>query len=160
MCVEIIDRARANIIFSPSPAALQPDVLFMILAATKESISRLKYTYKYQTLVTFLAILLSTTIIGLFVFVFIVRPHPRWDPQYVIPICGMLMGNAINGISLTNRILSEQLMEGSREIELYLSFGASSWESVGRIAKGAICSAVTPGVNGLHVIGLVSIPGE
>lgn len=133
----------------------------MILVATKESMSHLKYTYRNQTLLTFLALLLSIAAIGIYAFAFIIRPEPRWNPQYVIPICGMLMGNCINGISLTVNALSTQIMEGgSREIELYLSFGASSWGSVGRLVKGAISSGVTPTINGMNVIGLVSIPGK
>ena len=77
------------------------DVLFMILIATKESMSRPKYTYQYHAHLTFLALLLSISAVGAFAFLFIIRPKPRWDPQYVIPICGMLMGNCINGVSLT-----------------------------------------------------------
>jgi len=135
-------------------------VLFMILIATKESMSRPKYTYQYHPLMTFLALLLSITSVGTFAFLFIIRPDPRWNPQYVIPICGMLMGNCINGVSLTVNNLSTQIMEGGRrEIELNLSFGASGWESVGRLVKGAVGAGVTPITSMMNVIGLVSIPG-
>ena len=133
----------------------------MITIATKESMSRPKYTYQHQTLMTFLSILTSIIAVGIFAFLFIIRPDPRWDPQYVIPICGMLMGNCINGVSLTVNNLTTQIMEGGRrETELYLSFGASGWESVGRLVKGAVGAGVTPLLNSLNVIGLVSIPGE
>ncbi|KAL7543499.1 hypothetical protein ACHAXR_013174 [Thalassiosira sp. AJA248-18] len=135
-------------------------VLFMILVATNESMGRRKYSYHYQPLMTFLALLLSVTAVGTFAFLFIIRPNPRWNPQYVIPICGMLMGNCISGVSLTVNNLSTQIMEGGRrEIELYLSFGASGWESVGRLVKGAVRNGMTPFMNSLNVMGLVSIPG-
>ena len=132
----------------------------MILIATKESISRQKYTYQYHYLMTFLAFFVAITFVGAFAFLFIVRPEPRWNPQYVIPICGMLMGNCINGVSLISNNLSTQITEaGKREIELYLSFGASGWKSMGRLVKGAVDAGVTPMLNTLNVIGLVSIPG-
>lgn len=135
-------------------------VLFMITIAAKESISRPKYTYKYHTTMTFLALFVCITAVGIFDFLFIIRPEPRWNPQYIIPICGMLMGNSINGVSLTVNSLSTQIMEGGRrEIELYLSFGASGWESVVRLIRSAVGSGVTPLLNGLNVIGLISIPG-
>ena len=109
---------------------------------------------------TFLALLLSITAVGTFGFMFIIKPSPIWSPSYVIPICGMLMGNCINGVSLTVNNLSTQIMEGGRrEIELYLSFGATGWESIGRLVRSAVASGVTPILNSLNVIGLVSIPG-
>jgi putative ABC transport system permease protein len=49
---------------------------------------------------------------------------------------------------------------GRREIELYLSFGASGWQSVRRLVNEAVGAGVTPLLNSLNVIGLVSIPGE
>ena len=137
------------------------DVLFMILIATKESVSNIKYTYQYHSLMTFLALLLSIISVGSFSFLCIVRPEPRWNPQYVIPMCGMLMGNCISGVRLTVNHLSTQIMEGGRrEIELYLSFGASGWQSVRRQVNEAVGAGVTPMINGLNVIGLVAIPGE
>lgn len=137
------------------------DVTFMILVATNESMSRPKYTYRHQPLMTFISLLLSVTLVGSFAFLAIIRPVPRWAPQYVIPIVGMLLGNCINGVSLTVNNVSTQIMEGGRrEIELYLSFGASGWESMRRLVKTGVGSGVTPLLNSLNVIGLVSIPGK
>ena len=70
------------------------------------------------------------------------------------------MGNCINGVSLAVKTFSTQLNEGGqREIELCLSFGATGWESVERLAKEAISTGITPMINSLNVIGLISIPG-
>ncbi|KAL7550945.1 hypothetical protein ACHAWF_014154 [Thalassiosira exigua] len=135
-------------------------VLFMITIATRESMSRPKYTFEHHALATFLALLLSISVVGSFAFMFVIRPMPRWNPQYVIPICGMLMGNCINGVSLTVNTLCTQIMEGGRrEVELNLSFGATGWASAGRLVKAAVKAGVTPMINSLNVIGLVSIPG-
>jgi len=132
----------------------------MILIATHESLSRQKYKYPYNTFVTFLTIFVSISAVGSFAFLFVIRPEPYWNPQYVIPICGMLMGNCINGVSLAVKTFSSQINEGGqREIELCLSFGATSYESVDRLAKEAISTGVTPMINMLNVIGLISIPG-
>lgn len=71
------------------------------------------------------------------------------------------MGHCISGVRLTVNHLSTQIMEGGRrEIELYLSFGASGWQSVRRLVNEAVGAGVTPLLNSLNVIGLVSIPGE
>ena len=64
----------------------------MLTITTKESMSRLKYTYRHHALLTFGAFFVSIAAVGAVAFLLIIRPEPRWDPQYVIPICGMLMG--------------------------------------------------------------------
>ena len=70
------------------------------------------------------------------------------------------MGNCINGVSLAIKTFSVFLKEGGqREIELYLSFGATGWESVERLAKEAISTGTTPMINSLNIIGMISIPG-
>ena len=138
-----------------------PDIIFMTLIATRETVTKVKYTYQYHSLLTFFSIIMSISAIGAFAFLCIIRPEPRWNPQYVIPICGMFMGNCISGVRLTVNHLSIQIMEGGRrEIELYLSFGASGWQSVRRLVNEAVGAGVTPLLNSLNVIGLVSIPGE
>lgn len=132
----------------------------MSLIATKESMTRVKYTYQYHATMTFLAMLLSIMIIGSLAFLIVIRPNPRWDPQYVIPICGMLLGNCISGVSLTVNNLTRDIVDsGQREIELLLSFGASGWESMARLTQDAIGAGTTPIINNMNVIGLVSIPG-
>jgi len=138
-----------------------PDVLFMVLIATNEATSRPKYTFAYHHLLTFGTILISMVCVCLLAFGVIIRPSPLWNPQYVIPLCGMLLGNTINGIGLSVNNLATQIMEGGRrEIELCLSFGANDLESVRRLIKDAVAIGVTPMVNQLNVIGLVSIPGR
>lgn len=133
----------------------------MLVIATNEATSRPKYTFHYHSLLTFGTILISMLVVCLFAFGVIIRPSPLWNPQYVIPLCGMLLGNTINGIGLSVNNMSTQIMEGGRrEVELCLSFGATGFESVRRLMKDAIAIGVTPMVNQLNVIGLVSIPGE
>ena len=52
------------------------------------------------------------------------------------------------------------MMEGGRrEIELFLAFGASGWESMARLINESVGAGATPRINSLNVIGLVTIPG-
>ncbi len=74
------------------------DVFAMILIATHESLSRQKYRYQYISLVTFLTIFTSISAVGSFAFLLVIRPEPYWNPQYVIPICGMLVSDEEYGM--------------------------------------------------------------
>jgi ABC-type iron transport system FetAB ATPase subunit len=71
----------------------------------------------------------------------------------------MLLGNCINGISLALNSVLTSFVESAREIELLLSFGASSYEATARIFREAVRAGAMPQLNGMAIIGLISIPG-
>jgi putative ABC transport system permease protein len=43
----------------------------------------------------------------------VVRTTPWWAPQYFIPILGMLLGNAISGVSVGLSTLLEEFASGA-----------------------------------------------
>mmetsp|Transcript_13499 Transcript_13499/g.25341 ORF Transcript_13499/g.25341 Transcript_13499/m.25341 type:complete len:577 (-) Transcript_13499:105-1835(-) len=131
----------------------------MVVIAAHVSCSRTKYTFQGQFLGVFGSLIVNVVAIGIFSFYLIIRPQPVWDPQYVIPIIGMILGNCVNGISLTMDHLSTSLVEQQREIELYLSFGATYREAVSRLLRESVQSGTTPLLNSMAVIGIVAIPG-
>ncbi|KAG0346605.1 hypothetical protein BG004_001277 [Podila humilis] len=49
--------------------------------------------------------------------------------------------------------------ENKEKIELYLSMGATRWEACRPIAIEAMRTAMTPTINQMSIIGLISIPG-
>eukprot|EP00980_Cylindrotheca_fusiformis_P008427 scaffold1784_cov116-Cylindrotheca_fusiformis.AAC.7 len=131
-------------------------VLFMITLASYEASARSKYYFKGMGWYIMSMLLLNITIISLFAFGVILHLDPIWDPQYVIPIVGMLLGNCINGVSLSLNAMLTSYVESSREIELMLSFGANSYEATSRLLKEAIRTATMPQLNryaddGLHI---------
>lgn len=56
----------------------------------------------------------------------------------------MLLGNCINGVSLSLNAMLTSVIESSREIELLLSFGANSYEASSRLLKEAIRTGSMP----------------
>lgn len=131
----------------------------MITLASFVVSGRVKYNFDNQLYAILISMLSSVSLIGLFGFVIIIRPHPLYNPQYVIPIVGMLLGNCTDGISLALNSLTTALVEQHQEIELYLSFGATSYEAVARLLKIAVELAITPTLNRMAIIGIISIPG-
>lgn len=131
----------------------------MIVLAANVACRKTKYVFPGQFYTVFGSILVSVACTGLFAFAVIIRPRPIWNPQYVIPMVGMLLGNSVNGISITMNSLCIALVEQQREIELYLSFGATSYEAVSRLLCEAVRSGTTPILNSMAVIGIISIPG-
>lgn len=88
-----------------------------------------------------------------------VRPWYAPHPQYVIPLLGMILGNTLNGISLGLDRLGEELSSKRDEVETLLALGATSWEAARRPIRQAIRTGMIPTINGMMVVGLVSLPG-
>eukprot|EP00934_Nitzschia_sp_Nitz4_P000745 Nitzschia sp. Nitz4//scaffold62_size106224//99099//100874//NITZ4_004373-RA/size106224-processed-gene-0.177-mRNA-1//-1//CDS//3329555907//745//frame0 len=135
-------------------------VLFMMFLASYEAASRTKYTFDGQFLCILGSLVGNVGLVGILAFGFLIRPTPKWNPRYVIPITGMLLGNSMNGISLSLDALTRGMVEEKHEIELYLSFGATKWEAMSRLLAKSIQTGTTPILNTMRVIGIISIPGQ
>jgi len=138
---------------------LAPVLAFMFAAATHTAVRRPAHTFRgmsWQAFVTLVGSGLLTTIVAT---TLIVGVDPWYEPRYLIPLLGMVVGNSMTGIALCLDHLLESLTERRQEVELELALGATRWEA----ARGPIAAAVRRGmiplINGMMVIGIVSLPG-
>jgi len=133
--------------------------LAMIVLAANASVGRSSRDYRGARPASFAALLVSagvTTVVGT---AGIVGVEPWWEPQYVIPLLGMILGNSLTGISLgLDRCLAE-LDEGRGRVELLLALGATRWEAAQPVAREAMRTGMIPILNTMTVVGLVTIPG-
>ena len=80
-------------------------------------------------------------------------------PQYIIPISGMLIGNAmVMSVLFLNRLQAE-LEVNENEIELILSLGGTPKQAVHRQLMNSIKSSMIPTIEAQKTIGLVQLPG-
>jgi len=133
--------------------------LFMILLASYEASSRTKYTYDGQFTIIAESLVVNVAWVATWAFGVILKPRPVWNPRYLLPIVGMLLGNSINAISITMDTITTSLVENQAEVDLYLSFGADQYEAVSNIVAHAIQKGATGSLNMMCVVGIVSIPG-
>ncbi len=89
----------------------------------------------------------------------LIRPQPWYNPQYLIPLLGMVLGNTLNGISLGLDRFMEGLRSGRDQVETDLALGATRWEACQAVVRDAIRVAMIPTINSMMVMGLVSLPG-
>jgi putative ABC transport system permease protein len=89
----------------------------------------------------------------------VVRPSPWFSPQYIVPITGMLLGNAMNGASLAGDRFQDELVSRRAEVEARLSLGLSGAESVHPLQARALRAALIPTLNSFAVAGVVQLPG-
>ncbi len=131
----------------------------MIALASREALSRSSRRWAGAGPAALASLLVAggaTTVLASGV---IVGVEPWWEPRYLLPLLGMILGNALTGISLgLDRCLAE-LDDGAPRIELALAFGATRWEAARPVAAEALRSGMIPILNTMSVVGLVTIPG-
>ena len=84
----------------------------------------------------------------------------KWyQPQYAIPLLGMVLGNILNGITLGLNTFTEALVTRRDYVEPMLSAGATRWEAAREPLRDAMTTGMTPIINAMMIVGLVSLPG-
>lgn len=106
--------------------------------------------------IAFFSLAVSLTLtLGLLVLGGSIEPKPR----LLIPLGGMILGNSMNGASLTLNRLKAEIDLRKQEILLYLSLGATSRQSVQKILKQVLRASLIPAIDTLKALGLIFMPG-
>lgn len=85
--------------------------------------------------------------------------QPWYDPQYAIPLLGMLLGNTLTGIGLGLNSLNQGAIQRRGEIEAQLLMG-EDWSGASRqLRRDSLHTALVPTINMLAAAGTVSLPG-
>jgi putative ABC transport system permease protein len=85
--------------------------------------------------------------------------QPWYQPQYAIPLLGMILGNTLSGISLGLDRLGGELASKRDRVDTLLALGATRWEAARASVQQAVRTGMIPTINTMMVVGLVSLPG-
>ena len=136
-----------------------PLMALMTVIAGLAASDRGRRTYAGQRADSILSIWGSSWLIGAFGLFVVIRIHPWYEPQYAIPILGMILGNTLTGVSLGIERMTEELTAGRATVEMSLALGATRWEAAQGPARQAVRAGMIPTLNQMAVVGLVSLPG-
>lgn len=89
----------------------------------------------------------------------VVQVQPWYEPRYVIPIAGMVLGNSMTGIALALERLFADLDSRQDEILALTALGATPWEAAYPSVRGALRAGLIPTINAMAAAGIVFIPG-
>jgi len=142
-----------------SPALVVLLLMVMMLIAAHTLLGRVRSRPKGLFLPSLLSIVVSGLTVTLAVTELIIRVHPWYNPQYVLPIAGMVLGNSMTGISLALERLFGDLGRRSDEVRMLLALGASPWEASLPSIRAALTAGLIPTINAMNAVGIVSIPG-
>ena len=101
----------------------------------------------------------SVGVVALVALIVLVQPEPWWHPRYALPLLGMIMGNAMTGVSLSLDTLHTALNREQRAIEAQLLLGADKWHAMRPFIRQAMRAGFMPSINAMAAIGVVSLPG-
>jgi putative ABC transport system permease protein len=79
--------------------------------------------------------------------------------RYLIPLGGMVIGNAMNTASHTLTKLRDDVKEQRLKVEAALALGATSRQAVSPILKASLRSAMIPLIDSTKTAGIVFLPG-
>jgi len=129
-------------------------LLAMITAASFTARGRLHNVVELR--ITFLAILaasaaviLPMTLLGAFDMV----------SSFLIPISGMVIGNAMNSTALTMERMHREMNMNRDNIEALLALGVDPVRAADSFARESVSAALIPVLNSMKTTGLVHIPG-
>lgn len=106
-----------------------------------------------------IAQLIGTIFTLIFFLILVVRPDPIYDPQYLIPLGGMIIGNSMTGINLALNQMLKSIENKRVNIEGALMLGASPRMAMDKIIQDAFDTAITPSLNGIKNMGIITLPG-
>jgi len=89
----------------------------------------------------------------------VVQIDPWYDPQYFIPIAGMVVGNSMTGISLGAKSLIDGMTTQKNLVEEALVLGATPRSATKSIIDNTFDSAIMPTINSMVGMGIVFLPG-
>ena len=134
-------------------------LLLMTVFAAREAVGRASRRYRGILADAWLTMVATCLVIGGVVTQVVVGVEPWWEPQYVIPLLGMILGNSLTGISLCLDRFMDYLEVRSAEVELQIAFGATRREALAGPLREAVRTGMIPIINAMAAAGIVSLPG-
>jgi len=134
-------------------------LLIMIVFAVHVILGRVRLKLRRLTRVLFLSISAgSLSVLG--VFIFLILDHQPWyDARFLIPIGGMIIGNAMTSCALVTERFYNEVVGNRPVIETNLALGATSKEASIAAFRSAYGAALLPTIASMTGMGIVHLPG-
>jgi len=132
---------------------------FMVAAATHIVGSRIKTKAVRFRLPVFFSMFAPYLLVAAMVTGVIIQAKPWYDPMYLIPIGGMVVGNSMSSLAVALERLMADLRSKREMVEMRLCLGATDWEASRDLASDAIKAGMIPSINAMMGVGVVFLPG-
>ncbi|MDR9437000.1 MAG: iron export ABC transporter permease subunit FetB [Thiohalophilus sp.] len=133
----------------------------MVLIAGREVMARQqrpfrgRWGYALGTLSMFVSAFATT----LFALLIIINNDPWYQPQYAIPLLGMMLGNTMTGVALSLDRLTNNAWQQRALIETRLALGQRWQDALRETVRESVRVGLIPIINAMAAAGIVSLPG-
>ncbi|ROR34410.1 ABC transporter permease [Inmirania thermothiophila] len=143
------------------PALVAAVAAFMLAVAGREVLARQQVRLRggWGLAASTLPIALSTFAVTVLALAVIIAPEPWYAPRYAVPLLGMLLGNAMNGVAIGLDRLHQGIRREAAVIEQRLALGEPWAEAVGGLRRESVRAGMIPIINAMAAAGVVSLPG-
>ncbi|MBS5083885.1 MAG: ABC transporter permease [Clostridiales bacterium] len=143
---------------NPKPIYTISYIILMISFAIYRVLSKNKeLNLKFKL---YIASTLSISGIGIIVFFIVVVVNENlFNPQYAIPLSGMIFGNVMTGLNLGLKTFRESIDTERNKMEALLNFGGKPNDILRPFVFQALETALLPTINSMVGMGIISLPG-
>jgi putative ABC transport system permease protein len=82
-----------------------------------------------------------------------------FEPRFIIPIAGMVVGSSMTVTGLVMNRLRDDLKLQKAQVEAALALGATKRQAANKQMRRALSTGMTPIVDSTKTVGLISLPG-
>lgn len=156
----IVGYVLVYVLDNPNPFITSGIILIMLTFAIFNVYQRTKSTIKLDLKKMIALAMLIGVSINLIYFMFVIlQLDPWYDPQYFIPVSGMIIGKTMTGVSLGVNNLLTGMKDKKDQVEGALMLGASPKTAAKSIVNDAFDEAMLPTMNAMIGMGIVFLPG-
>jgi putative ABC transport system permease protein len=132
--------------------------LLMTLNSSIQIVSRSKISHFHFFWISFVSNVVSIWPIA-FLFSLDKGGESWLEARSVLPLLGMILGNSFSGVSTAITIFVESFKDKKTEVLTLLALGATTEEATRPIYFRSLRAGLTPQINAMLAMGIVSIPG-
>jgi putative ABC transport system permease protein len=142
-----------------SPLLVIAIVMLMVIMAAQVIVKRSPDAPKGIFGSSVLSMTLTGFIVTFAVTGLVIQVEPWYEPRYVIPLAGMVLGNSMTGIALALERVFADMDARQDDILAMSALGATPWEAAYPSIRAALRAGMIPTINAMAAVGLVFIPG-
>lgn len=135
--------------------------VLLVMLSVASLVARNRIGKKISRLLPIVAgsLLTATALTMVYTIGAVVRPDVWYEPRYVIPLAGIVLGNAMTAATISGDRLVTALKQNRVDVETHLSLGATPDQAIVRYRREAVKAGLIPTVNAMMVVGIVKLPG-
>ncbi|WP_008314985.1 ABC transporter permease [Leptolyngbya sp. PCC 6406] len=142
-----------------SPWAVLGILGVMLTVAAWVARNRISKQVKGLLVLVLGTLLASTALTMAYIILVVMRPEPWYEPRYLVPLTGMVLGNTMTAAAIAGERLVNALQQNRTAIETHLSLGATPAQAIHPYRREAITAGLIPTLNAMMVVGIVTLPG-